>query len=450
VLFNKQEADILLHRPISSRALLWAKVRVLMEVSLWLAFAFNLGGFFVGLTAYDGNWTFPIVHVVSTTLEALFCTGCVVMIYQLCLRWFGREKLDGLMTTAQVMIAVLAVLSGQLLPQLIFRLDKIVGFTAKSWWIALLPPAWFAGFDDALSGTMARSSWILAGIAIVATAAVLGLAFGKLAQDYQAGLQTLEESAPRRAPKRGQRRFLDRLVDMPPLRWWLRDPVARASFLLTTAYLTRDRDVKLRVFPALAPNLVLPFIFAIKGFTGPDLPGFAGFRIAFVAAYLGIIPMFALGLLQYSQQWQASDVFRCAPIVGPGAICAGARRAVLCFLVLPLAVIFTLIVWLGHRHSSEVLLLIPGIIALPVYALIPHRGGAAVPLSIPSDEAKSVSRGLSMFGGIMGSMALSGVSLLAWSTGWFWPFVFVELIAAIVVYVALRRSIANVRWQPLE
>ena len=35
----KEEADILLHRPISPRELLWSKIRVLVEVSLWLAFS---------------------------------------------------------------------------------------------------------------------------------------------------------------------------------------------------------------------------------------------------------------------------------------------------------------------------------------------------------------------------------------------------------------------------
>ena len=49
VLFNKDEADILMHRPVTSRALLWAKIGVLTEVSLWLAGAFNLTGFFVGI-----------------------------------------------------------------------------------------------------------------------------------------------------------------------------------------------------------------------------------------------------------------------------------------------------------------------------------------------------------------------------------------------------------------
>src|SRR5882757_4675005 len=53
VLFNKEEADILLHRPVTPKAMLWAKIRVLVEVSLWIAFAFNLAGFFAGMSAPD-------------------------------------------------------------------------------------------------------------------------------------------------------------------------------------------------------------------------------------------------------------------------------------------------------------------------------------------------------------------------------------------------------------
>ena len=75
ILFNNQEADILLHRPVTARALLTAKVRVLVEVSLWLAAALNFIGLFVGLAAPDGGWRFPLAHVLSTTLEALFCAA---------------------------------------------------------------------------------------------------------------------------------------------------------------------------------------------------------------------------------------------------------------------------------------------------------------------------------------------------------------------------------------
>ncbi|HLP75706.1 MAG TPA: hypothetical protein VK327_02200, partial [Candidatus Paceibacterota bacterium] len=238
VLFNKEEADILMHRPIDPRTLLWAKVRVLVEVSLWLAGAFNLVGFFAGVACPNGTAIFPLVHAASTALEALLCTGAVVLIYQLCLRWFGRERLDGLMTMAQVLMAIaVVVVGGQVVPRLIGHFGGAINLTSDYWWVALLPPAWFAGMDDALAGSGNTASWALAGVGFLVTAIVLWLAFGKLARSYEAGMQMINEStAPRRRQATAGRRFWDRAVNAPPLCWWLRDPVARASFLLTVAY----------------------------------------------------------------------------------------------------------------------------------------------------------------------------------------------------------------------
>ena len=262
ILFNNQEADILLHRPVTARALLTAKVRVLVEVSLWLAVALNFIGLFVGLAAPDGGWRFPLVHLLSTALEALFCAGAVVVTYQVCLRRFGRERLEAVMTSTQVIVSIGAVLAGQLLPQLVLRFRGLVRFSADAWWLALLPPAWFASLDDALSGGGALSGWILGAIGILITAVILWLALGKLAQDYAAGLQVLGEaiSPPRRARSR---RRIEALINLPPFRWWLGNPTDRASFLLTTAYIVRDRETKLRLYPSLAPILVIPFVFLL-------------------------------------------------------------------------------------------------------------------------------------------------------------------------------------------
>lgn len=194
VLFNKEEGDILLHRPVTPRALLWAKIGVLVQVSLWLGGAFNLAGFFMGVWAGNGGWLFPLAHAASTALEALFCAGVVVMGYQLCLRWFGRERLDGLMTTAQVLFAIVFILGTQVAPQMVGRLHGRLALQSDTWWINLLPSAWFAGLDDALAGSRQWSSWALGGLALAATAAVLWLAFAKLARYYEAGLQRLGDA----------------------------------------------------------------------------------------------------------------------------------------------------------------------------------------------------------------------------------------------------------------
>src|SRR2546425_3766576 len=77
------------------------------------------------------------------------------------------------------------------------------------------------------------------------------------------------------------------------------------------------------------------------------------------------------------------------PCGGPAAICHGARRAVLCLLAVPTLVVFGLIAWLLRREASFLPLLIPGLMALPVYAMIPCLHGEGVPLSAPIEEAKS-------------------------------------------------------------
>jgi ABC-2 type transport system permease protein len=446
VLFNKEEADILMHRPVMPRALLWAKIGVLVQVSLWLAGAFNLVGLFVGVGAADGGWLFPVAHALSTILEALFSTSCVVLVYQLCLRWFGRERLDALMTTAQVVMAVAVVVASQAVPQLIGRVDGIVTVRLDAWWVWLLPPAWFGGLDDALAGSRAAGSWVLAAVGMLATAVALWLAFEKLANDYETGLQALNETTGTRPRRRAGRRWIHWLVHAPPLRWWLKDSVTRASFLLTAAYLVRDRDVKLRVYPGLAPMMVMPFIFMLRerGHDG------ASFGVAFAGSFLGLIPVLGLSFLQYSQQWHAAEIFRAAPIAGPAPLSHGARLAVLCLLTFPVLALYGLILSLVGIKGSQLALLLPGLVALPVYALVPCLGGKAVPLSLPTEEAKSAGRGLHMIGVMIVSMALSGLSVWAWSGDWFRWLLIGETILVGGIYALMRVSLASVRWTSLE
>jgi hypothetical protein len=236
------------------------------------------------------------------------------------------------------------------------------------------------------------------------------------------------------------------IVKIPPFRWWLQDPVTRATFLLLGAYLGRDRDVKLRVYPGLAPMLVMPMVLLLQDHS----PGSSGFGVAFAGSYLGLIPLLAMGLLRHSQQWQASDLFRFAPLPGPALFCHGLRRAVLALLVLPALGWVVLLAWVIRGDLSHLPLLLPGVIALPVYSMIPCLRGKAVPFSLPTEEAKSATRGLSMIGFVFVSMGVAGLAIWSWSGGWFSRFLAVELLLAIGIYLTLRLSVTTARWPSLE
>ena len=351
------------------------------------------------------------------------------------------------MTTVQIFVAIAAVLAGQIVPRMMGGLGGKLRVGVESWWVSLLPPAWFAGLDDALAGSRAAGSWAMAAWGVLVTAAVLWLAFGKLAGDYGRGLQTLGEARALAPRQRARRRWLDRVASAPPLRWWLRDSVSRASFLLTAAYLLRDRDTKLRVYPSLASMLVMPIVVLVQD---QARSGTGGFAVAFAGTFLGIIPVMGLTLVQYSQHWQAADLFRAAPIAGPAPLCHGARRAVLCLLTLPLLLAIAVVVCCMRGQLSNLALLLPGVVALPVYSLLPNLRGKGVPFSMPTEEAKSSNRGLTMVGVMVISGALSGLAAWMQAMGVLWWFLAAELVIVAVLYVLLRLWISAARWPKME
>ena len=448
VLFNQQDADILLHRPVPARTLLWAKVAVMVRVSLWLAGAFNIAGLLISLTARGGNWRFLPAHAASTVLVALFCTGCVVLVYQLCLRWFGRERLDSLMTATQVVVSIAVVAGGQIVPQLIIRAGDSMSVRTDAWWIAVVPPAWFASFDNVIASGGTRTSFAMAAVAVAATALVLWLAFGKLAGDYERGLQTMSEGGAR-AVRVGRGRFISRLAGYAPVRLWLRDPVSRASFQLSLAYLVRDRDVKLRIYPGIAPAFVMPIIFMLPRHGSASLSG-PIFGIAFGACYLALIPMSALQMLEYSQQWQATDLFRVAPTRGPAALCAGARSAVLVVFAIPAMMLFAGMALVMSGKLANLALLAPGVLAMPVYTLIPCLDGRAVPLSRAAEDAKGAGRSALVIAVTFAALALGGIATWAWLTGWFGWLLAAEALAAAGLYIGLRMVAKAAVWWPIE
>ena len=174
---------------------------------------------------------------------------------------------------------------------------------------------------------------------------------------------------------RNVRRWLDRVAAMPPPSWWLRDPVERASFLLMAAYMLRDRDVKLRLYPGLAPIMVVPLIFVFRGLdaSGPG-HGRPGQRI-----HVRLPRPAADAGAEHSAIFAAVsgrlDIFLAeAPIAGPGQIVNGVRRAVLLLITLPVGIGFLAVVWAMSRSPAGLLPRCPALL-LQIFSDHPELSG---------------------------------------------------------------------------
>jgi ABC-2 type transport system permease protein len=360
------------------------------------------------------------------------------------------------MTTMQVLLMVSFTVGSQILPRLVRFSGLAAAANLNVWWVKLIPAAWFAAFDDAVAGSRSGTSWMLAGVGVVVTIFILWLAFSRLSEVYESGWQSLNESTKPKVRQQSQFRFIYALSGSAPLRLVLRDPVSRASFQLVSAYLFRDRDTKLRLYPGVAPMMVMPIMllftsssFKSTGDPASAVSGFSGFTVALSAVYMCILPLTALNLLKFSQQWRAAEVFVAAPIAGPGPILQGARVAVMLFLGLPLVLALVAYV-VFTRHFDYLWLVLAGLIAMPVYAMIPGIMENATPLSNPIEEAKSTSNFPIMMLSMFGSFCIAGVATFASAIGYLAYFLIAEAVAAVLLCLAMKKLVARHGWRTYD
>lgn len=397
MLFVREEAEVLLHRPVDSKHLLRAKVAVLMQWSMLSALAINAAGLIGGLFTTGGGLLFVPTHALAVTLSMTFSIGAVVLLYHTTLRWFGRERLDSLMTAMQVVLMLTMMLGGQLASRLIDP-EALQDLDLASGVALALPPAWFGGLTALLCGADPARVWLPAAIGVAATLLVAWLAFARLASSYGVSLQLLGEEGGR---ERVRRRFVPRLAELPPLRWWLRDRVERSAFALTTAYLLRDREIKLKVYPAIASMLVMPILVVVRPSrrsSGSD--SFASFFGGLGLAYVAIVPVQALFLLRRSEHWRASEWLRVAPLEHWLPLFEGARKAVLCWLTVPPLAVVAGILALLLDQPEPLVMGAAVLLVLPAVTTAMGLGKPWLPLAEPPDQGPGTSAGCLLFAGV--------------------------------------------------
>ena len=439
ILFNVNESDVFVHRPIHPRTLLLAKSLNLIGFALLLALALNLFPMFLGLAANGAQPWFPLVHLISITLLCVFCAAMVVCTYGLVIKFFDREKFDNFAAWSQVGMSIVFIVGYQVVPRLLRQFDRLT-LEPYARYLLPLPPAWFAGIDSWAAGNrMVAGTLPLAVAGLLVTAALAYIAIGRLAPSYGEGLTRLSETKTR-APKRSRARPRSTSIRNPILRWWLRDPVERWSFRLAAVYMRRDRDTKLRLYPSLSVFLVFPLMGLLDRGTH-----FATFAPLITVWMLGTMPTSALQTLRMSAHHAAADIFAIAPLASAAPVFHGVRKATIYYLLTPAIFLAGIaFVFLAQSGRDALQLAVPGLILIPTMSLLPGLGDKYLPLSRPAARGDQSSRNiLLMFVSMIGMLAAAVVTYLAWILGFLWVLVAVEVVLVVLANWIICRVIRN-------
>jgi len=437
LLFDPRDHDVLGHRPIHPRTLLAARTLGLLALTLVLGLSLNLVPMITGAFARGARPWFPLAHLATLLVLALFCAGGVVFVYSLLARTVSRRTFDAIASWTQVAVSVLLILSYQLVPRLMDRIDTFRLDSAHPG-LLLLPPTWFAALAMVLMGadTGARAL-ALGGVAVASTVALAWSANRYLAAGYARQVAALGETRAAARPVHPARAgAITPARDGALLRSLVPDPVERAAFRLARAYLARDRDMRMRIYPSLALVAVFPVLAIL------DADRTARFGAIMTVFMVGTLPVTAMMTFKMSPHYEAAELFLYAPLRGTASLFHGVRKAMLLLLALPGLAVSGAILWFGSSDHHGFLLALPALMAVPTLSLLDGLAGDYLPLSIAPTGGRqgAVNVGV-MVVGFLALALFAGAAILAEARGWFPALLVGEAAVLALVHPLLLRGI---------
>ena len=210
------------------------------------------------------GFAFTLVSIVIVVV----CLHLAGVIYYLLLKIFSGEKLKDILSGFQIFMTIAIILSYQIVP----RVVSIAGFSKGQITFSpvyfLLPSAWFSAILESLFG--AGGEWyiyVLAGITVPAVILLEVLYKKKVMPEFEGELDKLTETAKENKSLSPFSKLMCKLLS--------KDEQENAFMKLVLIQVSRNRDMKLKLYPQLANVFILPIIMVLPQITGEK--GFTGF-----------------------------------------------------------------------------------------------------------------------------------------------------------------------------
>jgi ABC-2 type transport system permease protein len=357
VLLDTADNVILLPRPVNSKTLFWAR---LTHISLFvgqIVFALLLIPCIV--VAVKFGWIATCVFIIMMLLTALFSLFLTTILYLLIIRYASEEKLKDAINYMQIGMAIFFYAGYQLLPRLIDFANLKNTTLEPSWWHILIPPMWMSGTMDSI--ITAEFSAIKILLMFLSFAAPLGGiwmmsryfsgSFGEkltpLSTEYSSNTNAATASPQEslRTVSGTKKGFMQQLAGLIT-----QNPVEQGVFQLVWWQLSRDRKLKLRLYPQLAYSFVL-FIMLLmpyfkKTYSFSDiLEGLQDSRTYIMLIYMSALSALTMMMgIIYSDDFKAAWVYYALPIKRVGDILLGSIKAQMFRYFIPFFTLYALII----------------------------------------------------------------------------------------------------------
>jgi len=374
ILLDTSDNTIILPRPVGGRTLFVARIMHILLYLGQLTLGLSIATIIVVVVKYGIGLL--LLFLVLLALSIITAVSLTNAFYLLLLNFISEEKLKNVINYFQIVMAVFVMGGYQILPRLIGRIDMENFVFEIKWWAYLLPPVWMAGAME----TFYLGQPDIEHILIVLCAVILPIA-GMIGVNkyltpvFSRKLGAIDNSTTQTSkPKTEKGKLTDRIGG-----WISTSAIERGTFDMIFKVLSRDRKIKLKIYPSFGYILVFGFIFMMRG--KEDLAttwaNLSTTQYHLLIIYLTfMVTQVALHEIPYSDDFKASWVYFSIPLEKPGEILSGTLKAIFVQLFLPAYVvlsIFILFIWKTAAVDDLFFGLLNNIVMLYLLAMISER-----------------------------------------------------------------------------
>ena len=380
---------VIAHTPVSSRTYFLVKLtKVIAHITL-LIICLNLlpaicGIWLRGEEVSKVQFLFSIIYLSIALISGFFTIGVMTTFAGYLTKLYSKKSLRNIAQTAQFAFPILFpsiwILTYHFFPTsapggiIIDKLKIILK------WSYVLPTGWFAGTVSLFLGHLEWQYLILTVLAFTSTLFLILIPLRSIARSYSEYLSYLLESVNKQKS--------ELRVKIPLFANMFRTHIKRAVLCLTSAYLFRDKKIRLGLFSMVGTIAMFVIFFLQPGVYSLNPKWIShsyifglspGFSIVFCYIIIGFVDCF-LPTIRYSEHWKASWMFKIAPITTQSDLWRGVQSTALLYIVTPctlLMLCFATILW----KFEGILYILPGLTIIVNYVLFYPKPPSGLPLS---------------------------------------------------------------------
>jgi hypothetical protein len=342
VLLDIKDKNILLPRPIDSRAINAAKLVHIFIYLLSITIAFSGIALILAIVKY--GVLFALIFLFQLILISGFVIFFTSILYFFILSMFDGEKLKDIINYFQILLSIFLTIGYQFMGRIFNLFDYDIAYVPK-WWHYLMPSTWFAApYSLIFEGNKSAVFIILTCLSIAIPVGAFILYFKVITPYFEKNLQKLSQNNER--IKRSREKKVKRQRKLAS--FFTFSKAENTFFRFTQNMLSNERKLKLSIYPSLAFSVIMPFIFMASKFgRGKNFSqvlsdirnGNSYLFIYFSIIMLGSV----VSYVSRSEKYKGAWIYKTLPIERPADIFKGSIKAALLMLVIPVYLIITIL-----------------------------------------------------------------------------------------------------------